>query len=239
MGGILGNGRLVVASHSRGRLVCSNDNTLSAVDTQSVLTVFPHDVKLTQGIWCFEITVVATGGGVACAGFNFFDELSLSARETKAAVCLVISDVAQPADVFRFILDISTLTMTVLHKKLSGDETKTYSLTCEATGSRALCPFVSFQRPFKLRFNLGHQPFSSAFIRHSPHVPPTIHSVAHCIRTSIERDFVRSCAPFGRLHSSHAPHRWQSSTLMSICKISHTFLLDLVCLIPFLLLKKL
>jgi hypothetical protein len=197
MCGILGNGRLVVSSHSHGRLVCSNDNTLSAVDTQAVLTVFPNDVKLTQGIWCFEITVVATGDGVACAGFDFSDELTLSSRRNKAAVCFQISDFAQPADVFRFVLDISTLTMTVLLKKLSGDETKTFDLTCAAAGSRALCPFVSFQQPFKLRLNLGHQPFSSAFIRHSPQVP-SMHSVAHFIRTSVEKDFVRSCAPFGR-----------------------------------------
>jgi hypothetical protein len=196
MGGIIGNGRLVVSAHSLGRLVCSNDNTLSVVDTKTVLTVFPNDVKLTQGMWCFEITVVSTGGS-ARAGFGFFDELSLSSRENDASFYLPVSDLAQPADIFRFTLDISTLTMTVVHKKLSDDETKTYAVSRSAFGTRALCPFVSFQQPFKLRFNLGHQPFSTAFICHIPHSPP-VHSVAHFIRTSVEKDFVRSCAPFGR-----------------------------------------
>ena len=196
MGGIIGNGRLVVSAHSLGRLVCSNDNTLSVVDTKAVLTVFPNDVKLTQGICCFEITVVATGGS-ARAGFGFYDELSFSSRENDAAFYVPISDLAQPADIFRFTLDISTLTMTVLHKKMSNDETKTFVVSNSAVGTRALCPFVSFQQPFKLRLNLGHQPFSTAFICHTPQ-SPSVHSVAHFIRTSVEKDFVRSCAPFGR-----------------------------------------
>jgi hypothetical protein len=199
MGGILGNGRLVVASHSRGRLVCSNDNTLSAFDTQAVLTVFPHEVMLTQGIWCFEVTVVATDGGVACAGFDYSEQISHSTTGTNAnaALSMTISDVSQPADVFRFILNISTSTMTVLHKKPSSDETHSFVFTCATAGSRPLCPFVAFQHPFKLRFNLGHQPFSSVFIGSNP-LAPSMHSIAHFIRTSIERDFVRSCAPFGR-----------------------------------------
>jgi hypothetical protein len=70
---ISGIGRLVVASHSRGRLVCSNDDTLTALDSDALLTVFPYlgektdDHSLQEGMFCFEIADVSIGG-IAVAG---------------------------------------------------------------------------------------------------------------------------------------------------------------------------
>ena len=199
--GISGIGRLVVASHSRGRLVCSNDDTLTALDSDAPLTVFPYlgektdDHSLQEGIFCFEITVVSIGG-IAIAGYELSYVLRRTSRGAEASVCVSLADLAQPGDIFRFIFDVSAGKLSVIHKNNQSDETRTIVVHCkQEVGVRSFCPFVTFQSPFSFRFNLGHRPFSSAFIESQV---PGLHSFAHHIRKAKEKSVVKTTALFGR-----------------------------------------
>ncbi len=199
--GISGIGRLIVASHSQGRLVCSIDDTLTAVGTDAPLTVFPYlgekdDHSLTQGVYCFEITVVSIGAGVAIAGYELSNVLRRISRGQGASACVSLSDNAQPGDIFRFIFDVSEGKLVVLHKKTQSDETNTIVVHCkQESGVRSFCPFVTFQSPFSLRLNLGHRPFSSAFIENQV---PGLHSFAFHIRKAKEKSVVQTADVFKR-----------------------------------------
>ena len=182
-------------------MVCSNDDTLTALDSDAPLTVFPYlgektdDHSLQEGIFCFEITVVSIGG-IAIAGYELSYVLRRTSRGAEASACVSLADLAQPGDTFRFIFDVSAGKLNVIHKNNQSDETRTIVVHCKhEVGVRSFCPFVTFQSPFSLRFNLGHRPFSSAFIESQV---PGLHSFAHHIRKAKEKSVVKTTALFGR-----------------------------------------
>ncbi len=113
-------------------------------------------------MFCFEIAVVSIGG-IAVAGSELSFVLPRTSRGAEASACVSLAD--QPGNIFRFIFDVSAGKLNVIHKNNQNDETRTIVVHCKhKAGVRSFCPFVTFQSPFSLRFNLSHRPCSSAFI---------------------------------------------------------------------------
>lgn len=203
-------------------MVISIDDTINADGTNAPLTVYPYfgekdEHSLTQGVYCFEITVVSIGVGSAIAGFELSNVLRRVARGLGASASVSLSDDARPGDIFRFIFDVSAGKLTVHHRKIQSEETNTMVVYCKKeTGARSFCPFVTFQSSFSLRFNLGHRPFSSAFIESQV---PGLHSCAFHIRKAKEKCVVHTSDAFKRC------------VVLSQC--AHQSPLDLLCSIRF------
>jgi hypothetical protein len=189
-----------VASGQSSRVHISNDSCISTDSTQ-LLTVAPRGVKLSHsegGVWCFEVMVITAG--TCLIGFTDADQVSNQARHPSPIVCGVSNARVVPfsklgkGDVIRFHIDMydSKIAITYCHYNcrdhLWSEVPIPAFTTADFVSCSALFPFVSFDKTFKFRLNLGNLPFCSAL----GNMPAGGHSLSHWIRTRQEREYVRN-----------------------------------------------
>lgn len=189
-----------LASGQSSRVNVSNDCCIST-DSAHILTVAPRGVKLRHaegGIWCFEIMVVTSGN--CMVGFSDVDHSSTVSRVHSPMQCgvpgarVIPLPAADKGDVLRFYIDMKQrdITVTYVHYKCQNNTWNKEPIQAFASGEfilySALFPFVSFDRTFKFRWNLGSLPFCASL----GNMLPGGHSLSHWIRTRQEREYVRN-----------------------------------------------